>query len=237
MLSYPLSFLAGLLTSLSPCVLPALPLVVGSAAQRHRFGPLALAGGMIVSFTLVGVTLSSAGHLLGLNGSALRIVAALFLLAAGLTMLSTRLQGVSARVLGPLASRASQLGASRRLSGPWGQFAMGALLGAVWSPCTGPTLGAAVGLATQAGGTLPAANIMLVFGIGASIPLLAVAYLARGAFLSRGGAAWLGARGKALFGVILVGVGVAILFGVDKIVETALLSALPDWWVDMITRY
>ena len=54
MLAYGLSFLAGLLATLSPCVFPALPLVLGSAIQQHRHGPLALALGLVASSTLFG---------------------------------------------------------------------------------------------------------------------------------------------------------------------------------------
>lgn len=237
MLTLLLGFLAGSLTSLSPCVLPALPIVMGSAAQRSRFAPLALAGGMVLSFTIVGVTLASAGSMLGVPPGALRLGAAILLVTAGVTMLSTTLQDWLAHVLAPLASRASSLAQSPRLAGIGGQFALGALLGVVWSPCTGPTLGAAVGLAAQAGGGIRAAVIMLAFGIGASLPLLAIAYASRAVLSRRATTTWIGTRGKAIFGGALTLVGVAILLGLDKIAEAQLLDILPAWWTDTITRF
>ncbi|UCF68461.1 MAG: sulfite exporter TauE/SafE family protein, partial [Acidobacteriota bacterium] len=196
MLAYIFSFVAGLLTSLSPCVLPALPIVVGSAAQRHRLAPIAVAGGMISAFTVLGVALASTGTLLGVTGSTLRLTAAVLLVASGAVLLSARLQTLISRLLSPLSQRASRLAGSQRLSGPGGQFLLGGLLGVVWSPCTAPTLGAAVGLVAQAGGGLEAASLMSVFGIGAALPLLAVAYVARFFMSRRAGLQWIGSAGK-----------------------------------------
>ena len=237
MIAYPLSFLAGLLTSLSPCVLPALPIVVGSAAQRHRIAPVALAAGMIASFTAIGVALASAGAVVGIGGSELRIGAALLLVASGGVLLSKRLQALFSSALAPLAGRASHLANSERLSGLGGQVLLGGLLGAVWSPCTGPTLGAAVGLAAQAGGGFAATSMMFVFGVGAALPLLAIAYLARRVMVHQLGLEWLGSAGKTAFGGALALVGFAILLGFDKTLEAALLNTLPAWWVDAITRF
>ena len=92
MIAFALALAAGLLTSLSPCVLPVLPIVVGSAGLRHRFGPLALAAGMVFAFTVVGVTLAAAGQAIGLDGAWLRRLAALALVLAGIFLLSERLQ-------------------------------------------------------------------------------------------------------------------------------------------------
>ena len=99
--------------------------------------------------------------------------------------------------------------------GLWGQFALGALLGIVWSPCSGPTLGAAVGLA----------------------PILLLAYGSRQAILARRG--WMSEAsrvGKPLMGAALVGIGLFIVTGLDKTVETALTNAMPDWLVSVTTR-
>jgi cytochrome c biogenesis protein CcdA len=228
--------MAGLLTSLSPCVLPALPVVVGSAAIGHRSGPLALAGGMVAAFTAVGVTLAATGRVIGLDGLLLRRLAAVGLALAGLVLLSERLQNRLSVWLAPLASWAARRSTAGSGAGLRSQFGLGALLGAVWSPCTGPTLGAAVGLAAQ--GSIPrAALVMAVFGVGAALPLIGAAYAARGFGERLGLLRAVGGRGKKVLGWVLAGVGLAVFTGTDKRFEALLLDRLPDAWIDLLTRF
>jgi len=228
-----LSFVAGLLTSLSPCVLPALPIVVGSAAADRRHGPLALAAGLVVAFTVIGVALASAGATLGLTDEHVRRGAAVMLIAAGAVLLSPRLQDTLARAASPLASAAarSAAGTGRGLGG---QFAVGALLGAVWSPCVGPTLGAAVGLAAGGDSLGQATLMMLLFGVGSAIPLVATAYASRRVLARRGALMRGAATGKLVFGVSLILMGAAVFAGLDKVVEAAILDRLPQWWINLI---
>jgi cytochrome c biogenesis protein CcdA len=91
-----LSF-AGLLTSLSPCVLPLLPIVVGSAATAGRIGPLALSSGLVAASTAVGLLLASLPEAVGLSDLALRRVSAAVLLVAGAALLSPALQDFASR--------------------------------------------------------------------------------------------------------------------------------------------
>lgn len=128
------AFVAGLLTALSPCVLPMLPLVMGSAA-RNRFGPTALAAGFVTTFTVIGVLLASLGTALGLSDTIVRSISAVLLVAAGVLMISHRLQDATGRWLSPLASASAKLSA-RADQGLGAQFFIGALLGGVWSPCS-----------------------------------------------------------------------------------------------------
>lgn len=117
MWAYGLSFAAGAVTILSPCVLPVLPIVVGSAGQQHRYGPLALAAGLIVSFAAVGIVVASAGIALGLDTSLMRVVAAALLVIVGLVLLSAQLQHHMERISAPLARGASSLLERKVLSG------------------------------------------------------------------------------------------------------------------------
>jgi cytochrome c biogenesis protein CcdA len=230
-----LAFLAGLLTSLSPCVLPVLPLVVGGAMSQHRLGPLALCAGLSLSFSLLGVLATLAAQAFGFDPVLVRSGGAVLLLLFGLALLIPRAQEWLSRSLAPLASRAGSFTTGQ---GVWGNLFAGAILGAVWSPCSGPTLGAALGLATQAGTVLKGFALMLVFGLAASLPLLAVAYGARTAFLAnRNRLARITTRAKPIFGVVLTLVSLAILSGWDKRFETAVVSRLPARWVDIVTRF
>ena len=118
-----------------------------------------------------------------------------------------------------------------------GQFLLGGLLGAVWTPCSGPTLGAAITLAAGTE-TLPkAALTMAMFGIGASAPLLAVAYGSRRTLRSRRAALERAGRiANPVLGAFLVAAVALILAGYDRTVEAAFVRAMPDWLLDLTTR-
>lgn len=227
-----LAFVAGLLTALSPCVLPLLPLVMGSAA-RSRYGPAALAAGFVTAFTVLGVLLASAGTALGLSDTVVRNLSAALLVAAGVLMISDRLQDLTGRWFSPLASVSARLSA-RADQGMGAQFLVGALLGGVWSPCVGPTLGAALGLAAR-GGTMPqAAAIMAAFGLGSATLLLAAGYASRAVAGRRLRLLQAGESGRLVFGIVLLLVGVSVASGADKVLESLVLARLPEWWIDLL---
>jgi cytochrome c-type biogenesis protein len=227
-----LAFVAGLLTALSPCVLPLLPLVMGSAA-RNRYGPTALAAGFVTTFTVIGVLLASVGTALGLSDTVVRSISALLLVAAGGVMISHRLQDATGRWLSPLASASAKLSA-RADQGLGAQFFIGALLGGVWSPCVGPTLGAALGLATRSETLAHAAAIMAAFGLGSATFLLAAGYASRAVMGQRLRLLQVGESGRLVFGIVLLLVGASVASGVDKLIESAVLARLPQWWVEVL---
>ena len=227
-----LAFVAGLLTALSPCVLPLLPVVMGSAA-RNRYGPTALAAGFVTTFTVIGVLLATLGTALGLSDTIVRSTSAALLIAAGVLMISHRLQDLAGRWLSPLASASAKLSA-RADDGVGAQFFVGALLGGVWSPCVGPTLGAALGLVTQSETLIHAAAIMAAFGLGSATLLLAAGYASRAVIGQRLRLLQAGERGRLVFGVVLLVVGASVASGIDKIIEALVLAQLPQWWIDVL---
>lgn len=233
-----LALLAGILSTLSPCVLPILPIVLGGAASEHRLGPLALAGGLAISFTAIGLFVATIGFSIGLDTDIFRYIAAALLIAIGAVLLIPAFQAQFALAVGPVSNWADQRFGGFSTSGLGGQFALGLLLGAVWSPCVGPTLGAASVLAARGKHLAEVALTMAVFGIGAALPLLALGFLSREALLKwrdRLGNAGTGAK-KAL-GLLLILAGVFILGGLDKIVETTLVQASPQWLTELTTRF
>lgn len=233
-----LSFIAGILTDLAPCVLPLLPLIIGSAFQQHRLGPLMVAAGLALSFALVGGVLAAIGPSLGITPHTIRIIAATLLILFGLTLVSSILQERISKLLTPLASATQNFLGKLNPTGLAGQFFVGSLLGAVWAPCSGPTLGSAVALASNAATRSEAFFLMLVFGLGAAVPLLLIAYGSRQLFLSkRTTLIAFGAEAKQVFGMILVFVGSIILTGLDKRLEAALLDIAPEWFFELVTRY
>lgn len=144
-----LAFAAGVLSILSPCVLPILPIVLGAAASEHRWGPAALATGLAVSFVAIGLFVATVGYSIGLDSELFRNVAAALMIAVGVILLVPRFQERLALAGAPLATWSDRHFGAARQAGLGGQILVGLLLGAVWSPCVGPTLGAASLLAAQ----------------------------------------------------------------------------------------
>lgn len=233
-----LSLAAGSLTTLSPCVFPILPLVAGSAIQANRLAPVAMGSGMALSFALVGWALGALGPVLGIDGEEVRQLGGALLLAFAAVMLIPALsQRFSTWVL-PLASSAD--GLSRRLDGGslGGAFLLGGLLGLVWSPCSGPLLASALTLVASEGGALQGALLLGLFGVGAAIPLVAVAYSSRRGFVRARG--WMMAHItpiKTGFGLLLGLTGLAILSGGDRWLEAALVARLPESWIRLTTLF
>lgn len=236
--TFGLGYLAGVLSTLSPCVLPLLPILIASAVAQHRLGPLALAAGLTVSFTSVGVFIATLGLAIGLDPGVLRKGAALLLIGFGLVLAMPALQTRFATATGGLADAGN--GWLTRFTGTgWrGQFAVGLVLGLVWSPCVGPTLGAASTLASQGRDLGQIGLLMLVFGLGAATPLLVIGTLSREALTrTRGRLLAIGERGRGWLGVAFVVVGLAILSGGDKRFESWVVEHSPDWLTELTTRF
>lgn len=235
--SYGLSFLAGVLSTLSPCVLPLVPILMGSAASTHRYGTFALVGGLMLSFTLIGVVLGSLGGSIGLEQDTLRVVGGVLLILLGAVLVSSWLQERFSATVSRLGVGQGML-ARFNLSGLHGQFLLGLLLGIVWSPCVGPTLGVAVTLASQGQALAQVAAVMLIFSLGAGLPLLAIGMLSRQALGKwRGRMMDAGQKAKKVFGVALLLIGILVLSGADKDFERWALNAMPDWLVTLTSRY
>jgi cytochrome c-type biogenesis protein len=232
-----LGYAAGALSTLSPCVLPILPIVLFGALERHPWGPVALAAGLAASFAGVGIALASVGFSVGIDPETLRLAVAALMGAAGVVLLVPALQGRVASMASPVAGKGQILLDRLQPSGIWGQFALGAVLGVIWSPCSGPTLGAAVGLAAQGDDVGKAAATMVAFAFGAATPILLLAYGSRQAILARRD--WMARAsriGKPLMGAAFFCIGLFVLTGLDKVVEASLTRAMPDWLVTVTTR-
>jgi len=231
-----LSFAAGALSTLSPCVLPLVPIVLASAASEHRLAPAALAAGLALSFTAIGLFVATLGFAIGLDETAFRAIAAILLLAIGLVLALPVLQEKITVAASPFSNWVSSRFGGFKPSGVSGQFGTGLLLGAVWSPCAGPTLGAASVLASQGQQLGEVALIMLVFGIGAALPLLLLGLFSREAAMKLRGKLMTAGRGLRLaMGLILIVLGGAILTGYDKQAEAWLVEISPDWLTKLTT--
>ena len=229
-----LSVAAGGLTTLSPCVFPLLPLVLGGALQGHRLAPVAMGVGMTAAFAAIGMLLGALGPALGVDGDTVRIGGAVMLIAFALVMLVPALGERFSRWMLPIATAANA--ASTRLDGRslLSAMALGAVLGLVWSPCSGPLLGSALTLVASEGGVVRGGVVLAFFGLGAAIPLVAVAYASRSGFARVRD--WVLVRIEQVrrgFAALLGLMGIAILTGADKWLEARVLQWLPESWINL----
>ena len=231
-------FLAGVLSTLSPCVLPLLPLVLGSAAAAHRYGMAALAAGLVVAFVAVGLFVATIGFSIGLDSDFFRNVSAVLLAGVGIVLLSGALQQRFAIAASGAGNAGNRLLERLSPAGLGGQFVVGLVLGTIWSPCVGPTLGAASVLAAQGRDLGSVAAVMAAFGVGAAVPLVLVGSLSREAMKRwRGRMMGAGQAGKYVLGAGALLVAALILTGWDKALEAALVRASPEWLIDLTSRF
>ncbi len=228
------AFVAGLLTLINPCVLPLLPIVIASAFQSSRYGPVALATGLVVSFTVIGVGVTAFGHLIGIDTDMINRIAAVMMIVFGVLLLIPQSQRLFAAVSSPLADRANRKLDSVEGNGLFGQFVVGALLGAVWSPCIGPTLGGAISLAAAGEGLTQAALTMLCFGLGVAVMLMGLAYGSREVLAKRRGRLmkampWT----RMVLGICLIIIGIVLYMHWHRVLEAWLLDVLPAWLIDL----
>jgi cytochrome c-type biogenesis protein len=233
-----LAFAAGLLSILSPCVLPLVPIVLGAAIVAHPLGALALAAGLALSFTVLGLLLALVGFGLGIDAGMFRVAAAVIMIALGAILLVPAWQARLAAAGGPLSSWTDRRFGGFASSGLAGQFAIGLLLGAVWSPCVGPTLGAASLLASQGQDLARVTLTMAVFGVGAALPLILLGLLSRATLMRvRSRLMSAGKFGKGALGAAFILIGAAIVSGTDKKIEAVLVDASPQWLTELTTSF
>ncbi len=235
---YGLALLAGLLSVLSPCVLPLLPIIVGTALAAHPWGAGALAFGLALSFTIVGLVVATVGFAIGLDSQWFRDSAAVLLVAFGVVLLSSSLQLRFAGATASIGTRAERWLRRARIEGLGGQFVVGALLGLVWAPCVGPTLGATATLASQGKSLGQVALLMAIFGLGAGLPLALIGSVGRRfSGVARANLARVGLYGKYLLGTVFVVLGVSVLTGWDRSLEAYLVEVSPVWLTRLTTQY
>lgn len=229
-----LSLAAGGLTTLSPCVFPLLPLVLGGALQGSRLAPIAMGVGMIASFAAIGMVLGSLGSALGIDADTVRTAGAAMLIAFALVMLVPALGERFTQWMLPIASTANAASAKLNGGSLVGALMLGGVLGLVWTPCSGPLLGSALTLVASEGGVGRGGVVLGVFGLGAAIPLVAVAYASRSGFARVRD--WVLARIEHVrhgFALLLGAMGIAILTGADKWMEARVVQWLPDAWIKL----
>lgn len=230
------AFLAGMITVLSPCVLPVLPVVLSGTVTTGRYRPVGIIIGFVATFTAITLVLSALVRAVGLDPDVLRIVAAVTILLFAAVLVVPALKDRFMATASSLASRASARRlpvqgtvAAGRFPGLGPGLATGASLGLVWTPCVGPIMASVITLAVTQAVDFGAAIITFSYAAGTAIPLMAVMLGGRSlikrfpAFTAKLPAI------QRVFGVLMIITGVAILTGWDRRFQTAVLRAFPQY--------
>lgn len=230
-----LVFIAGLATVITPCILPILPAVL-SGSVGSRFRPMAIVTGMSITFTLMGILINAVTSF-GFFAEYLRWFSIFFIILMGAILFDDEVNqayvSISSSVVNSARERMSflvKLASKAPSRGLLSGLFLGMSLGVLWIPCVGPILGAVFAFVQVSSGgadLLYSALLLVVYSIGVSIPMLIIAY--SGKSIS-GRVKWFVKRGhffKRLSGLILILVGLMMLFGIDRIIQAALLPYFP----------
>ncbi|OZI40577.1 cytochrome C biogenesis protein [Bordetella genomosp. 1] len=213
--SSPVALLAGMLTVASPCVLPLLPILLGSSVeQSHRMRPAFVVAGFVLAFAALGIALSLLTSISTGTHEAVRNVSVALLAVFGLMRIWPQpYDWLMARIGGPI-SRLAAVG-DRASNGNAGGFLLGLSLGAVWTPCAGPVLASILVLAAKAQDLGHSSLLLFCYALGAGIPMLAIAYGGKVAATRVRGIARHSVTLQRLFGLLLVLTAIAIHFQFD----------------------
>lgn len=220
------AFLAGIVTVLSPCILPLLPIILSSTGGGKKYKPLGVVTGFVLSFTFFTLSLSALVKLSGIPADSLRTLSIIVLLAFGLSLLSTKAQSVIEMAFGKLTGRLPQV---HNNSGFTGGIIIGISLGLLWTPCVGPILASVISLALSGTVNSQALFITLSYSLGTAIPMLVI-MMAGAAALKK--VPWLvkntGLIQKVL-GVFMIVTAIGIHFNIDRRFQTYILNVFPSY--------
>jgi cytochrome c-type biogenesis protein len=227
MLNLVLALLAGVVTIAAPCTLPMLPILLGaSVGQTGKLRPALIALGFVISFSAAALLLSAITRIFDFDPNVLRSAAAILLLGFGLLMiwpapfewLSIRINGLADSSAGNAASRQGNIGG----------FVLGTTLGLVWTPCAGPVLGSILTVVATSKDAAWASTLLVVYAIGAAIPMLAIAYGGQAVTSRVRRIARISPKLQQGFGVVVIAFAVASYFQYDTLIVAWLTAFYPQ---------
>lgn len=228
MLQFLLAFVAGALTAGAPCILPMLPIVLGSSVgQRSRLRPVFIAAGFTLAFAGFALLFGLFADLLGLGPDTLRSSAVVLLGAFGLLMIWPQPFAWATGRMGGMFAGAGTI-ADRAGDGNLGGLVLGAALGILWTPCAGPVLGAILTLIATAEDVGRAGALLVAYAIGAGIPMLAIAYGGQFASTKVKAIARYSRPLQQAFGAMVILIAVAMHYQYDSLVTVWLSQFYPD---------
>jgi cytochrome c biogenesis protein CcdA/thiol-disulfide isomerase/thioredoxin len=221
------AFLAGIVTVLSPCILPLLPIILSSSADTSgKKRPFGVVVGFVGSFTFFTLSLASIVKFTGIPAESLRFISIIILAVFGLSLLIPQVQLLIEQLFSRLARFAPQ---GQGKTGFFGGLVVGLSLGLLWTPCVGPILASVISLALSGSVNTQAVILTLSYSVGTAIPMFII-MLAGSTALQK--VPWLvrntGKIQKA-FGVLMILTAVGIFFNIDRRFQTFILETFPQY--------
>ena len=220
------AFAAGIITILSPCILPILPIILSGSSQKGKRRPLGIVAGFVLSFAFFTLMIAFVVQATGAGPDTLRIIAAIIIGLLGVSMLIPRFQLWLEMLISRITPKHNPGDESKGLVGG---LLMGLSLGLVWSPCVGPIMSSVITLAALEAVTLQALIVTLAYTLGTAIPMLAIIYGGRRAFSS---VPWLKRNSRNIqrgFAVVMILLAVGFLFNIDRRFQSLVLNAFPGY--------
>ena len=229
MLNLVLALLAGIVTIAAPCTLPVLPILLGaSVGQTGKVRPAMIAAGFVMSFSATALALNAITRIFDFDPNSLRNAAIVLLLGFGFLMIWPRpFEWLSLRLNGLIG--ASPAGsASKSSQGNLGGFVLGTTLGLVWTPCAGPVLGSILTVIATSTDTAWAGVLLVVYAMGAAIPMLAIAYGGQAVTTRVRSVAAISPKLQQGFGAVVIAFAVASWFQYDTLIVAWLTGFYPS---------
>ena len=226
LLLIPFAFLAGIVTILSPCILPVLPIVLSSSFGGGKRRPFGIVIGFIASFTFFTLFLATLVQALHISADAVRGFSIVIVLLFGLSLLIPQFQVWTERLFSSLSSR---LSGPRKGTGFGSGLLIGLSLGLLWTPCVGPILASVISLALTGTVTGTAFVVTFSYAVGTAIPLFAILYGGRNLLQN---VPWLVSHAgdvQKVFGVVMIVTAIGIFFNVDRKFQTFILTTFPAY--------
>ncbi|CAN5197702.1 cytochrome c biogenesis protein DipZ [soil metagenome] len=223
------AFLAGVITVLSPCILPILPIILTSSIGGVNTGksrPLGVVIGFILSFTFFTLFLSTLVRISGIPAETMRFVSVLVIAGFGISLLIPQFQVLVERLFSKFAGF---MPSSQGKTGFGGGLLIGFSVGLLWTPCVGPILASVISLAITGTITFDAFLITLAYSLGTAIPMFLIMIGGQNA-LHR--VPWLLANLgyiQKLFGVLMILTAIGIFFNIDRKFQTFVLNTFPKY--------
>jgi cytochrome c biogenesis protein CcdA len=228
MLSLILALLAGVVTIAAPCTLPVLPILLGaSVGHSSKMRPAAIAAGFVLSFSAVALLLNAIARIFDFDPATLHSAAAILLVGFGLLMIwPAPFEWLSIRVSGLVHGGSAAL--IPQGQGHVGGFVLGTTLGLVWTPCAGPVLGSILTLVATSKDVAWASALLVVYAIGAALPMLAIAYGGQAATTRVCSIARYTPQLQQAFGTVVIAFALASYFQYDTLIVAWLTGFYPQ---------
>jgi cytochrome c biogenesis protein CcdA/thiol-disulfide isomerase/thioredoxin len=220
------AFLAGVVTILSPCILPILPIVLSSSLATGKSRPWGIVTGFVLSFTFFTLVLSSLVHATGISPDLLRNVAVAVILFFGVSLLIPQTQLLLERLLSVVSRLMPKQGQEK---GFLGGVLIGLSLGLLWTPCVGPILASVITLAVTSQVNAAAVFITLAYAVGTALPMFMI-IVSGGNILKK--VPWLArntSRIQQVFGAVMILTALALFLNIDRQFQTWVVNRFPEY--------